>query len=152
MGKPRKGLFKPLNPQKYIGKDINLIVYRSGLEFKLMVWLDRHPHVLNWSSEELKISYFSPLDHRWHYYYPDFIVKMQRENGTEIVMVEVKPKSQISQPKKTKNQKKFIKECMEYEKNQAKWKAAKKYADKYGWTFRILNEDDLGVVWRTKTS
>ena len=68
-----KGYFKPQNPQKYKGDPTN-IVYRSGWELKLMLYLDKHEEVISWASEEVIIPYRSPIDNRIHRYYPDCIV------------------------------------------------------------------------------
>ena len=46
-----KGLYKPKNPSKYKGNPTN-IIYRSLWERRLMSYLDDHPDILQWSSEE----------------------------------------------------------------------------------------------------
>ena len=85
-----KGWFKPQNPKKYKG-DPNNIVYRSSWELRVMKWLDEHPNILWWASEELPIRYVSPVDNKIHRYFPDFIARV-KENGKETTMVlEVKP-------------------------------------------------------------
>jgi hypothetical protein len=49
-------------------------------------------------------------------------------------------------PERGRKQKKtFITEATTYVINQAKWEAAKKYADKRGWKFTILTEKDLNI-------
>ena len=59
-------------------------------------------------------------------------------------MVEIKPKSQTKPPKKPSRQtKKYINEVMTYVKNEAKWKAAQKYAQDRGYHFEIWTEDTL---------
>ena len=65
-----KGMFKPKNPQKYRGDPTN-IIYRSSFELKLMVYLDQHPEVISWGSEEIIIPYKSPIDNRYHRYFVD---------------------------------------------------------------------------------
>jgi hypothetical protein len=47
-----KGFFKPKNPKKYRGDPTN-IIYRSGWELKLMLYLDDHKEVVSWGSEEV---------------------------------------------------------------------------------------------------
>jgi hypothetical protein len=74
MAKYYQGRFKPKNPKKYMGDPTN-IIYRSGWEFKLMRYLDVHPDVIEWGSEELIVPYRSPIDGRMHRYFPDFLVK-----------------------------------------------------------------------------
>jgi len=72
------GLFKPKNPQKYVGDPTN-IVYRSSWECKVMSWLDRNPSIISWASEELIIPYKSPVDNRFHRYFPDFYIKSENK-------------------------------------------------------------------------
>ena len=61
--KTYKGRFQPKNPKKYNG-DANNIIYRSTWEVRVMKWLDEHPNVVWWASEELPIPYKSPLDNK----------------------------------------------------------------------------------------
>jgi hypothetical protein len=97
-----KGTFRPRNPQKYKGDHTN-IIYRSSWELKLMMWLDTHPDVLEWSSEEIIIPYRSPIDGKVHRYFPDFYVRKKNKDGKiETILVEVKPYAQTQEPKKQK--------------------------------------------------
>ena len=89
-----KGKFRPENYKKYKG-DYTKITYRSGWELKFMKYLDRQPNVLSWSSEEVIIPYKSPIDNKWHRYYPDFWVKTKQGE----TLVEIKPKKQTRPPK-----------------------------------------------------
>lgn len=137
-----QGYFKPKNPKKYKGDPTN-IVYRSGWELKLMLFLDERPDVIQWSSEELRIPYISPIDGKRHTYFPDFWIK--KADGT-VTIVEVKPAFQTTEPKKqSKITKKYIREVTEYGKNQAKWKAADEYCKDRGWKFQIFTEQELGI-------
>lgn len=140
------GIFKPKNPQKYSGDHTN-IIYRSSWECRMMTWLDNNPNVVNWASEELVIPYISPVDNRWHRYFPDFLVKVRQQDGkTRIMMLEVKPKKQTAPPKTPKRKtKQYINEVMTYGVNQAKWKYATEYCLDRGWEFRIITEDHLGL-------
>jgi hypothetical protein len=141
-----KGFFKPKNPHKYKGDPTN-IIYRSSWELKLMVYLDGHPDVLEWSSEEFFIPYRSPVDNKIHRYFPDFKVKKRLVDGTiETVVIEVKPKSQSIPPTiKTKTTRKYIREVMIYGINEAKWKAAKEYCSDRKWKFMVMTEQELGI-------
>lgn len=144
MRKSFKGLYKPSNPRKYIG-DPNRVVYRSLLERRLMVYLDKNEEVINWCSEELPIIYRSPIDNKIHRYYPDFICKLK--SGKKF-MIEVKPSRQCKPPKTPKRKSKsYLREQLEFIKNQAKWKAAKHYCDDNDLTFKIMTEKELGVVF-----
>ena len=141
-----KGYFKPKNPQKYRGNPTN-IIYRSSWELKLMAHLDEHPHVLEWSSEEFFIPYKSPVDGRWHRYFPDFHVKKINKNGIiETVIIEVKPAAQTKPPAvQQKVTKRYITEVMTYGVNQAKWKAATEYCADRKWSFHIFTEKELDI-------
>ena len=61
-----------------------------------MVWLDKSPNIVWWTSEELAITYFNPVDKNLHKYYPDFVfLQKTNEKDTKTVMLEVKPKKQL---------------------------------------------------------
>lgn len=143
-----KGRFKPKNPRKYMGDPTN-IIYRSLWEFKLMRYLDAHPDVVQWASEELIIPYKSPIDGRWHRYFPDFVVKQINKYGKkETIVIEVKPAAQTKAPevKKTKKPtKRYINEVATWGVNQAKWKAAEEYCKDRKWKFQIMTEHELGI-------
>ena len=140
------GKFRPTNIEKYRGNHLN-IIYRSLWERKFMKYRDRNPNILEWGSEEVIIPYRSPLDNRIHRYFPDFYIRV-RENTGEIkkYIIEVKPKKQCIEPKKRRTRtKSYVREVVEYAKNQAKWKAARNYCADRRLTFKILTEDHLGV-------
>ena len=142
MAKSYKGIYRPSNPKKYVG-DPNRIVYRSLLERRFMLYCDRTEDVINWASEEVSIPYISPIDKKLHRYYPDFIVKTSK--GRKLI-IEIKPYKQISQPKAPKRKSKsYLREQLEYIKNNAKWKAAKAFCEDKGFEFKIITEKELGV-------
>ena len=67
-----------------------------------MHWLDKNPSIVSWASEELIVPYKSPVDNKFHRYYPDFLVKVRTKEGKlKTLMIEVKPKKQTQEPKKT---------------------------------------------------
>jgi len=147
MASSYKGVFRPKNPQKYIGDSSN-IIYRSLWEFKFMRYLDDHPDVTGWSSEELAINYVSPVDKRVHRYFPDFVVKKRGMNSSlvEVLMIEIKPSKQTKEPVRgNKKQKQFISEMLTYSINDAKWKAAQQYCLDRKWKFLVLTEKELGI-------
>ena len=141
-----KGKFQPRNPQKYLGDPTN-IVYRSRWELVFMGWLDKHPGVLQWGSEELIIPYRSPIDNRIHRYFPDFIIKKKTPDGKiDTVIVEIKPKAQTVPPiVQTKATKRYINEVATWGINSSKWKAAENYCKDRGWKFEIITEKELGL-------
>ena len=114
----------------------------------MMKYCDSHPGVLSWSSEEHIVPYISPIDNRPHRYFVDFVVTVQKPDGTtETLMIEVKPKAQTKPPKRPANGKvtrRFIREVETWGVNSAKWAAAEKYCEKRGWKFIHMTEDHLG--------
>jgi len=141
MKKSFKGKYRPANPNKYVGDPTN-IIYRSLLERRMMVYLDKNPEILNWASEELPIRYYSPIDNKWHRYFVDFIVKTVK--GKKI-LIEVKPSRQCVPPKKPTGRKtrSYMRESFEYIRNKAKWQAATRYCKDNGAEFKIITEKDL---------
>lgn len=140
------GRFIPKNPKKYIG-DSNNIIYRSSWECKVMNWLDQNDDIVSWASEELIIPYKSPVDNRFHRYFPDFLVKARTKDGKfKTLLIEVKPKKQTQEPEPRKRvTKQYINEVTTWGVNQAKWKAATEYCLDRGWEFKLITEDHLGL-------
>lgn len=141
-----QGFFKPKNPQKYKGDPTN-IVYRSGWELKLMLYLDSHKDVISWGSEEIVIPYRSPIDGKIHRYYVDFTVtKINKDGKKETALIEVKPASQTKPPAKQERiTKRYLTEVKTWGVNEAKWKAASEYCKDRGWSFHIFTEKELGI-------
>ena len=140
-----KGKFTPQNPKKYNGNPDN-IIYRSSWELRCMKWFDDNPNIIWWSSEELAIPYYSPVDKRMHRYFPDFIIKVKRKDDTIMTyVVEVKPEAQTKKPTQKRKTKQYIKESITYVVNQMKWKAADEFCQTHGWEFKIITEKDLGI-------
>jgi hypothetical protein len=143
--KTYKGRFQPKNPKKYNG-DANNIIYRSTWEVRVMKWLDEHPNVIWWASEELPIPYKSPLDNRMHRYFPDFIAKIKQKDGSVMTyIIEVKPLEQTKMPIQKKKTQRYIREAATYVVNQEKWKAADIFCQEHGWKFMIMTEKELGI-------
>ena len=141
MAQKFQGQFKPKHPGKYEGDPTN-IVFRSGWELAVMVWLDGKESVKKWSSEEIVIPYKCRTDGRLHRYFVDF--KVTFTNDT-VLLVEVKPARETKPPvmKKGKRKATHIKESLTFAKNLSKWEAAKVYAERKGWTFQVWTEDIL---------
>ncbi len=134
-----KGFYRVKNPAKYEG-DFKNVIYRSHWEMQVFRWCDTNDQVLKWSSEEIVVPYWYPLDKKYHRYFVD--VKFSTKDGT--FLVEIKPKSQTVQPKKPSRQtKRFLEEARTYVKNQCKWKAADEFAKDKGWQFVIWTEDTI---------
>lgn len=138
------GRFSPKNPKKYAGDPTN-IIWRSLWERKVMKYLDETPSVIEWKSEEIAIPYISPVDGRRRRYFPDFIVKVKKADGSiHTMMLEVKPKAQTLEPKvQKKRTKKYITEVMTWGINSAKWTAAREYCLDKGWEFKLITEAEI---------
>jgi hypothetical protein len=83
--------YSPKNPQKYVG-DVNTIVCRSLWERHVCKFLDENKSITKWSSEEIAIPYYSPIDKKIHNYYPDFLVEIHNNGCKEVWLIEIKPK------------------------------------------------------------
>lgn len=143
-----QGLFRCRNPQKYIGDPTNICM-RSGWEFRLASYLDQHPAVIQWGSEEFMIPYVKPTDNRVHRYFPDFWAKIKDKEGKIITyLIEVKPYKQSVPPIITPRKRKqtILEEQTTFLVNQAKWNAAKQYCEKRGWKFIVITERELGIA------
>lgn len=142
----KQGIYKPRNPNKYIGQGFP--TYRSGWELKFFRWADMNENILHWGSENIIVPYISPIDQKVHRYFVDnFIVFKDKDGNKKKFLIEIKPSKQVSKPE-VNNRKK--KSTMLYEQtmwvtNQAKWEAAKKWAEKKGYQFIILTEKELGI-------
>ena len=142
-----KGKYKPENPKKYKGDPTN-IIYRSLWERKFMRYCDLNESVNQWQSEEFFIPYKSPLDNRYHRYFPDFFVKYKDKFGKiRTMVIEIKPKSQVEMPERNpkRRTKAWAQRVQTWVVNQAKWEAAKEYCADRNYEFRIMTEEDLGI-------
>ena len=158
MTQPRrtfKGIFKPKNPQKYLGKAWGTnpdgtpkfnIVFRSSWELRLFQWLDSTPAVLQWASEEFSIPYLSPVDNKVHQYYPDALVIYKDKYGNiQKEIIEIKPYAEtVLTPKSSPQQKAAL------VLNTAKWKAAAHFAEQQGMKFRVVTERTMFANGRNK--
>lgn len=152
MPRYHKNFFKPKNPQKYKGR-LDQIVYRSSWEHQVMRWLDSHPDVIQWASEEpwFCIPYVHPLkpaNSNIARYFPDFYVKMKTKEGQiKEMLIEVKPKKETLPPSivggRRAQSKKSLYAATTYAINSAKWQTAAKYCKARGWDFKILTEEDI---------
>ena len=68
-----------------------------------MRYFDENPNVLKWSSEEVIVPYKSPLDGRYHRYFPDFLIRVKNKQGNlETIMIEVEHSQRDERTKTTK--------------------------------------------------
>jgi hypothetical protein len=146
--RPRQGYFRPFNLDKYIG-DPSKVIFRSSWEFKFLKWCDLNPSIVKYSSEPLGIPFFNPLDKRVHKYYVDFYVKLIGQDGKESeYLLEVKPNKYIVPPKAPermtdKQTANYVWAAKQFIVNQAKFEAAKAFAEQKGVKFGIITENFL---------
>ena len=109
--------------------------------------MDRHPGILEWTSESVVILYTKPTDGQQHRYFVDLSFKIKNKEGKiETYLVEIKPWSQTQAPVRgRKKEKTFLTECATYATNVAKWKAAGEFCSKRGWKFLIWTEKSLQI-------
>ena len=141
-----KGKYRPTHPSKYRGNPTN-IIYRSLWELKFMKYCDSNSNILEWGSEEVIVPYRSPIDNRYHRYFPDFYIKVKENTGTiKRMIIEIKPQKQCIEPKvQKKKTRSYVYQVCEYAKNQAKWEAAKEFCEDRQWEFKVLTENELGI-------
>ena len=163
-GNYKQGYFKPTNPGKYRG-DPNQIIFRSMWEQRFMVWCDIHPNIVKWSSEPVAIPYINPCaklvngqyQSAMHNYYVDFYITVQKEDGSQSWLIEIKPgmqvptseqlsrlRNMISEGNRTdKKVKRYNQELKTLLINRAKFLAAKKFAEDRGCKFAVCDEHFL---------
>lgn len=142
-GSYQQGRFEPINPGKYIGA--TPVLYLSSWEYRLFIRLDQNPSVIRWSANTVKIPYVFQGDSRNHSYFMDAYVEMKSGEGIRKILIEIKPDRQCYKPDPPKvNNHKALKnyreKCLDYVKNQNKWKTAHGFAIMNGMTFYVLTE------------
>jgi len=143
----KQGKFKPKHPEKYNGDPTN-IIYRSSYELKMFHYCDLTENIISYQSEEFCIAYRSPIDNKYHRYFPDFFVKYKDKDGTiRNLVVEVKPAKDLKMPETNpkRRTKSWAYSVKMWVVNQAKWEACREYCKDRNWEFRIFTEKDLGI-------
>lgn len=138
------GKYTPKNKSKYRG-NINNIFWRSTWELKFLRYLDEHPDVIEFGSEEVVIPYVSPIDGKYHRYFVDFYFKVRtKDNNIKKYLIEIKPHCQTLEPKRPKRiTESYVNNVKTYLVNSAKWNAAKKFAQTHDMTFLVITEKQL---------
>lgn len=119
------------------------IIFRSRLEYFVMKWCDENPGIIKWGSESIIVPYICGTDNKVHRYFIDFVIEF---SNNEKYLIEIKPKVQTVAPKLNKSgivTKRYYRESLEYVKNQCKWSAAKEFAEKTGFKFKVWDEETL---------
>jgi hypothetical protein len=158
--KYHQGLYIPKNKDKVIKLNSQGgLFYRSGLEQKMMVYLDNNEKIKFWGAENMKIPYTKT---EWvsesqeyktteHTYYPDFYYELKRDDESVAkVVAEVKPYSETIEPvlknnPTSKQLKNFEYSLKMYNKNLSKWTHMIEYCDRKGFEFIIITEKLLGT-------
>lgn len=140
----KQGYYQCVNRSKYIG-DVDKIVYRSSWELKVCRFFDLSEKIIAWCCEpDMPVIYISPKDGLPHRYYPDFLTVTINNGEKQVTLYEVKPYKELFKPSpKGKKKSRYIKECLTYEINTAKWKYAEALCKKKGWKFVKLTEKEI---------
>ena len=147
-GEYKSGKYEPKNPEKYIG-DVHNIIYRSSWELRFCIYCDNNDGIVKWSSEPVVIPYYNPLDKKEHNYNVDFYIKVAKESSEEQEwLIEIKPKKQIEKPifegiTTLPKLKSYNRNMQIWITNQAKFKAAREWAEKRDYRFGVIGEDFL---------
>ena len=132
-----QGIFRPTNPQKYVGRREPR--FRSGWELAFMRFCDTNDNILQWVSESISIPYRHPLTGKMTNYVPDFLVTYRTQNNTmRAELIEIKPKKQSVIESKASARDRAIVAV-----NYAKWHQATLWCRRHGLTFRVITEDDI---------
>lgn len=123
-----QGYFEPSNPEKYRG-DVSDIYFRSHWELRAFHYCDNSAKVIAWASEETIVPYYMKGRRKPYKYYPDLMIYFDTK---EVVMVEIKPKYEASNPSRQ---------------NINKWAAARQYCKQRGWRFQIWTEDTINKLY-----
>lgn len=135
---------KPLNEYMDSSRD-GYVEYKSGLERAAFIYADLNPKIAKFSVEPFAIMYQKPEDQKMHRYFPDMFIEFV--SGQKFI-VEIKSKGETRPPSKPKqpnpqNMASYKKACLTFMTNQAKWNAAKSFAESQQMKFIILTEDEL---------
>lgn len=137
MSKFAQGLYKVMNPAKYVGNKPPR--YRSSWEWHFMKFCDDNDHILQWASESISIPYRHPLTGKQTVYIPDFLITYQDSSGKTVAeLIEIKPRKQSVLEGKQSSKDRAIVAI-----NYAKWDMATKWARRNGMSFRVINEDQI---------
>ena len=145
----KQGYFDVSKSLKYI-QNGEPCIYRSGYEFKFMLWCESTEYISKWSSEPYPIPYTCLVTGKQRKYWIDFHVDT---NKPEKWLIEVKPGKEVADIEKfgrilnsltdTAPQKKWILSNQSAAKNWSKWLHAKKFSANNGCRFIIVTEKFL---------
>lgn len=145
-----QNVYVVVNKEKYIGPDVDHVVFRSSWEKRFFEFLDNNPYILAWASEPEAINYLKPVpDEKGGVklkpakYYPDLYVEyVDSERNFKKELIEIKP---LKQTKPSRSRKPTVKlqENYVHAVNTAKWEAAKRWCADRDIEFKILTEKSI---------
>lgn len=137
-GNAKTGRYKVLNPAKFDGQYAP--IYKSDLEHRMMIYLDKNPNIIKWSYEKFAITYLdmSTVPPKKRRYYIDFIAYAKKANGIQKLWIEVKDSRDTKKPDPSK-----VLEYRNYIRNISKWKQARITAQQNNAEFHIITEEQL---------
>lgn len=150
MAKFKQGFYRLRHPEKFkmpvdsYMKSTKVIdgalcaQYKSSLELKAFKYCDNNPKIQEWSLEPFHIPYISPVDGKPHRYFPDIWLKF---TSGDVFIVEIKSESETKMPRK--NDKRYGAKINTYLVNQAKWDAARNFAQAKNCNFMVLTDKVL---------
>ena len=147
----QKKFIKPLDEymQSTIQKDNEFYIqYKSSLERIAFCYADLNPKVSKFSVEPFNIQYVKPTDNQVHRYFIDLYIEFV--TGDKFI-VEIKSFNETIPPEMPKSKSpnsilRYKEQLETYIVNQAKWKAAKEFAESKGLKFIVLTEKELKGV------
>jgi hypothetical protein len=166
----KQGYYKVQHPEKYVGGDVNLVIYRSSWEHAFCRWCDFSPSIIHWSSEPIHIPYYdrvSKLEECKKYgldpndpknwiiknYHTDFWIEIDKGEGNiERMFIDIKPSAKLKKPipprldAPLKEHRRFNIDAKEYLINEAKFAAMKAYAEKNNVKFYVFTEQTLSSL------
>lgn len=150
-GKKRyhQGKYPVKNTDKYMGNPEN-VIYRSGWELKMFMFLDQNERILRWGSEIITIPYQDEKG-KYHRYYPDLYYEIMIGNDPnrfERIVAEIKPYKETSIPvaplkESAKSLETYEYQLKTYQRNLYKWSRAKNWCEKNQMKFTIIHEGHL---------
>lgn len=137
-----QGIFKPQNPNKYIG--FQPPFFRSSIEAKFMKFCDDNPNVIRWSSETITVPYFDKVKKKARTYYVDNYVEIMEGNVLKKYLVELKDHKETKKPVSKSGKKKttLLYEQATWTTNCCKWKAAHEFSKQKGFEFLLLGHSE----------
>lgn len=131
--------------------------YLSDYELKTYKACDLSKSVISWGAEVVIVPYESKIKaigtgqttKKCRYIVDLYMKWVDKFGNLREEIIEIKPKSQVTKPRKTKNKKQstYDAEMRTWLLNQEKWAAAEKFAKARGWKFRVITESAIYKVY-----